>query len=102
MKTKDNVVKFRASDDFVFVMNKIWKLFRLKYPEYNKVNNLSQFIVCALLNEINKKEQGQVIINDMNDNEIPELYFWKTNDSESEVEKVLKEIKEKIKNDKKE
>ena len=96
MKTKDNSIRFRASDDFVSMLESTWRHFKSRYPEYEKVNSVSQFIVCSVLNEMNRKEFGQVIINEMNDGEIPELNFWHT-EVEGSVEDVLKEIKAKVK-----
>ena len=97
MKTKNNAINLRASDDFVVVMENTWRLFKGKYPEYDKVNNLTQFIVCALLNEMNNKPIGKKIIEALDTGDIPELSFWKSKEIEGGVEDVFKNIKEQVK-----
>lgn len=98
MKTKDNAIHFRASDDFVVILETCWRFLKREHPkQYSKANDLKSFITVALLNELNSKAISKKIIKELDTGDVPELEFWKAKEVEGLVEDVLKDIKEQVK-----
>ena len=98
MKTKDNAIHFRVSDDFVVILENCWRFLKRDYPqEYSKANDLKSFITLAILNELHSKPISKKIVTELDDGEIPELEFYNSKDIEGGVEDVLREIKAQVK-----
>ena len=59
MKTKDNAIHFRVSDDFIVILENCWRFLKRDYPtEYSKANDLKSFI-SKQLNLVNLLFNGE-------------------------------------------